>query len=420
MSFGLLRAVGWQALGAGLCAGVSFGLLLLLGRVLGTEAFGVYVLLLNLGTLGLVLIEAGWPTLLYRAGVRGGGAGRELRGLMANALLHVLVVAAGLAVAAFVLGGGRGVALSAALACMGGVAVMNLVSGRMRAAGSFGVEAAWQSAGRLVSAGLIVLVVSGLAWRELGWIFAAWALGLVVVIAQWGRAWLVWPSVAGASVAYRRVWPFLLMGGLAMWLLKGDVVLLGGWRGGLVDAQDLSFYAAGTRLTEACLLLAAPLGNVLLGRFSQLGSMGAMGEGGSMAGRGQLRRLSGWLTAGLFAMGAVVVAITAASGEWLMTRMFGEAFASAGALLPWVLGVLPFALGNVVLVPLLNSLECERGLAVCMAAGGAVLLLAMPWMAMAWGVRGGALGMMLAHAVVFVTGWGLAWEAMAADAGKKA
>jgi O-antigen/teichoic acid export membrane protein len=209
--------------------------------------------------------------------------------------------------------------------------------------------------------------------------------------------------------AYRKVWPFLLMGGLAVWLLKGDVVLLGGLRGGLVDTQSLSFYAAGTRLTEACLLLAAPLGNVLLGRFTQLAKPGA---GGGLARGRRLRKLALWLTVGLTLAGGLVVLAAAWGGGWLMRGVFGEAYVPAGALLPWVLGMLPFALGSVVLVPLLNSLERERGLAVCMGAGGVVLGLVMPWMAMTWGVRGAAIGVALAHAVVFVAGWVLAWEAM--------
>ena len=411
MRFDLLRAVAWQALGAVFCAGVSFGLLVMLARVLGAESFGRYVFLLNLGILGLVLIEAGWPTLLYRAGVQNGEQSVELRGLMGNALAHVVVGAVLLATLAFVgLGrGDEGAALSLALLCMGGVAVMNLVSGRMRAAGLFGMEAVWQSAGRVASAGLVVALVLGLGSQHLGGIFAAWGLGLLLVIVLWGRAWLVWPAGAGMVAAYRKVWPFLLMGGLAVWLLKGDVVLLGGLRGGLVDTQSLSFYAAGTRLTEACLLLAAPLGNVLLGRFTQLAKPGA---GGGLARGRRLRKLALWLTVGLTLAGGLVVLAAAWGGGWLMRGVFGEGYAPAGALLPWVLGMLPFALGSVVLVPLLNSLERERGLAVCMGAGGVVLGLVMPWMAMTWGVRGAAIGVALAHAVVLVAGWVLAWEAM--------
>lgn len=411
MNVGLLRAVGLQALGAAFCAAVSFALLLLLGRVLGGEAFGRYVLLLNAASLGLVLIEAGWPTLLYRQGVQVGVGSGEGLALTGTALLHVLVVTGLLGALAMSVLGDDALAMAVALGCMGCVAAMNLVSGRMRAAGLFGLEAVWQSAGRGLSAGLIALVVLVPGWHDLGAIFAAWALGLLMVMALGGRRWLVWPSVRAGASAYRRVLPFLLMGGLAMWLVKGDVVLLGGWDGGLVDAQTLSFYAAGTRLTEAGLLLMAPLGNVLLGRFSQL----AMAVDGAARLRA-LRSLAVRLTAGVFAAGVLAVAMAATLGAWLMPWLFGKDFAGAGALLPWVLAMLPFALGNVVLVPLMTSLDRERALAVCMALGGGVLLLALPWMTWMWGVRGGALAAALAHGLVFVTGWTLVWKVLADDA----
>lgn len=409
MSAGMVRAVGLQALGAVFCAVVSFALLLLLGRALGGEAFGRYVLLLNVASLGLVLIEAGWPTLLYRQAVQMGVDSGEGRSLMGAALLHVLVVSGLLAGLAWVLLGGEAGAAAVALCCMGCVGGMNLVSGRMRGAGLFGREAAWQSAGRAVSASLIALMVLALAWHDPAWIFTAWALGLLIVMGLGGRRWLVRPSARAGLRVYRRVLPFLLMGGLAMWLLKGDMVLLGGWGGGLVDAQTLSFYAAGTRLSEAGLLLMAPLGNVLLGRFSRL----AMADGGGRL--PALGALAVRLTAGVFAAGVLAVAMAAMLGDWLMPWLFGKDFASAGALLPWVLAMLPFALGNVVLVPLLTSLGLERGLALCMAVGGAVLLLALPWMSAMWGVRGGALAVALAHGVVFVMGWMLVWRRLSGD-----
>jgi O-antigen/teichoic acid export membrane protein len=410
MSEGMVRAVGIQAIGAAFCAAVSFALLLMLGRVWGSEVFGRYVFLLNAASLALVLIEAGWPTLLYRQGAQLGMSSNEGLTLMGAALSHVLAMTILLGLISMLVLEGDAPAMTVALGCMGCVAGMNLVSGRMRAAGRFGLEAAWQSAGRALSAGLIALVVVVLGWRDPVWIFAAWTLGLLIAMVLGGRRWMVWPIVRPGLGGYRKVLPFMLMGGLAMWLLKGDMVLLGAWDGGLVDAQTLSFYAAGTRLTEAGLLLMAALGNVLLGRFSRL----------AMAGDGAasllvLRSLAVQLTVGLLGIGLLAVVLAEIVGEELMLWLFGKDFAGAGALLPWVLAVLPFTLGNVVLVPLLTSLQCERGLAACMATGGGVLLVGLPWMVSMMGARGGALSVALAHGVVFVSGWALAWRALSDD-----
>lgn len=253
-------------------------------------------------------------------------------------------------------------ALVAAFLCMACVAVMNLVSARMRAVGRFALEAGWQSVGRVVSAGVILLVV----WLNRAaplWIFAAWGGGLLLVLLAWGRSWLLLPRVAGWVEGWREVWPFLLMGGLAAWLLKGDVVLLGGAGDHFLAPGELSWYAAGTRLSEAALLLAAPLGNVLLGRFSRMAVCGDRGLG-------VLRAQAERLIVLVFVGGWLAVAVACGAGEGLMLLLFGAEFEAAGRLLPWVLLMLPFALGNIVLFALLTSLGCERGLVGCMALGG--------------------------------------------------
>lgn len=399
MSLGLIRAVGVQTAGAVFCAAVSFALLLLLGRVLGTAEFGHYVLLLNWATLGLVLIESGWPPLLYRQGAQSGSGPGATAHLMSAALLHVLLVGGTLALLAAALWGADGWALALALLCMTVVAAMNLVSARMRAVAAFGLEAGWQSAGRVVSAGLIVVLVWVMAPIEPGWIFAAWALGLLLVLGTFGRRWLVRPAALDVVANYRRVLPFLLMGGLAAWLLKGDVVLLGSWRGGLVGPQDLSLYSAATRLSEAALLLFAPLGNVLLGRFSALTV-----QVDRVSAHAELRALVGKTVAAAIFAGVLAVGIGVLFGARLMALFFGEDFSAAGDLLPWVLTMLPFALGNVVLVPLLTALGRERTIVACMTAAGLVLWLLLPWLCAQLGVRGAALAMTLAHALVFALG----------------
>lgn len=407
----LVRAVGVQALGAVFCAAVSFALLLLLGRALGTADFGRYVLLLNLASLGLVLVEAGWPTLLYRQGAQASAGRGATAGLMRAALFHVLLAAAALALLAALLFRADRSALALALLCMGAVAAMNLVSARMRGLGAFALEAGWQSAGRVVSAGLIVVLVWTVQPVEPAWVFAAWALGLLLVLGTLGRGWLEWPDRVGLAANYRRVLPFLLMGGLAAWLLKGDVVLLGSWRG-LAAADALSFYAAATRLNEAALLLFAPFGNVLLGRFSAL-AVHADRPGAAA----QLRALATKAVAVALFAGGIAVGAGAGFGAELMGLLFGREFSAGGGLLPWVLAMLPFALGNLVLLPLLTALGRERILVAGLAVAGLALLLLLPGLAAQMGARGAALAMALAHALVFVLGMTFARQVWRADGG---
>ena len=172
-----------------------------------------------------------------------------------------------------------------------------------------------------------------------------------------------------------------------IWLLKGDIVLLGWLQ---VPAEDLSLYAACTRLTEAALLIFAPLGNVLLRNFGQLPN-----ESARLA---LLHRLL-WLVtaAGLLACGLALW-----QGSWLMQLLFGADFEPAGALLPWVLTLLPLALGIGVMTPYLMAQSQERPLAWLMALAGALLTVAAPWSSTHWGLPGMAITITLAQAIVWL------------------
>lgn len=421
-----------QGAGAVFCAGVSFALTLWLARVLGTAGFGAYVALLSVATLALMLQEGGWPAWLYRERARADADADAVarlgdgvsRAIMGRFLVHVGAVSLVLCVGAWWWSGGDAAMALLAMAC---VAVMNGVSAGLRGAAWFARDAAWQSAGRVVSA---VAVAGVLAWGlgsgagsgagsvSLAAVFGAWAagLGLVLLVGGWWWQWqaqqghsgqravVVWPvaPVWGGWRVYRedlaRVGPFAFMAAAGAWLLRGDVVVLAGWGPEPVDAVGLSWYAACTRLLEAALLLFAPVANVLLRSFSD-----DLAAGRAVALRGRVAR---WclLVGGL---GALAVALAWAVGPGLMALLFGAPYAEAGALLPWVLAMLPFALANLVLGPWLAALGLERGLALGMLLAGGVLLLALLWAVPVWGLQGAAVAMALSHAALLVWGWWL-------------
>lgn len=394
MTLGMGRAVLAQGAGALFCAAISFALLLWLGRALGTATFGLYVAVLNLATVLLVLQEGGWAPRLYRAFAmpptdEPGTAllSRSLVhvGLSTMALLALTALAGALAseaVAAPLL------ALLAALLCMGGVAVMNLVSACWRGQGRFAAEALWQSAGRLVSALAIALVVL-VGFSEVGWIFTAWAASVLALLLLTHRLWWVRPVARGWQSDPAKLWPFVGMALGGAWLLKADVVVLAVMG---QSEQTLSLYAACTRVTEMALLVFAPLGNVLLRGFGQLQPAQRL--------RGLRQLLVGVMTAagGLWLL-------TLPWGTALMALLFGPAFADAGALLPWVLLGLPFALGLGVLAPFLTVQAQEKPLARMMALTALALTAALPPATWAWGPQGAALSLAAAQGLLFV--WAL-------------
>ena len=388
-----------QLAGALFCAVVSFALIVWLGRQLGAERFGSYVALLNLASLLLIVQEGGWPTLLYREAARGRDG--QTTHASSPAFAHVLLASALLVVAGLMFGYARAtpfapLTLMAAMACMGVVALMNVISARMRGAGAFAREALWQSSGRVASALAIVLVVHALgeSMDVLALVFFAWAAGLLVVLLCLGRAWLAWPRFAGLRQRYRQLWPFIMMSGLAVWLVKGDMVVLGGLSAVRLTDAELSAYAAATRLSEAGLLLFAPVGNVLLRSFSQLTVQH------DPQARSQLAALLRNALLLAFVGGGVAICGAWLLGDWLMPWLFGTGYATAGALLPWVLAMLPFAMANIVLTQLLTALHGERALAGCMLVAGAALYAGVAWGSAVEGVRGAAIGVLAAHALL--------------------
>ncbi len=397
MRTGMIRSVGAQATGALFCAAISFALTLWLGRQLGTSAFGHYIWALNLATLALVLQEGGWPARLYQQWTLHGDHPEQNHPLMARALAHVLWVTVALCALSSLWAwqargqpspqhGEQATTLVMAILCMGAVAIMNTVSARLRGTGRFAREALWQSAARIESALAVVAVLVLVAVSPF-WVFVGWAAGLALLLVWTAPRWWIRPQFKGLRSDYWQLWPFVLMALASLWLLKGDIVLLGWLQ---VPAEDLSLYAACTRLTEAALLMFAPIGNVLLRSFGQLPHESAR--------RALLHRLL-WLVtgAGLLACGFALW-----QGPWLMQHLFGNVFEPAGALLPWVLTLLPLALGVGVMAPYLMARQQERPLAWLMVFAGAMLMAAAPWSIAQWGLQGMAFTITLAQAIVWL------------------
>lgn len=382
-----------QLAGALFCAAVSFGLTVVLARVFGPARFGHYVAVLNLAAVALIFQEGGWPTRLYRESAQSSGPlPRKSTDL---AWGHVLVATAGLsALCVLVQAPGNWVA---AVLCMGAVAAMNMVSSRMRGAGLFTPEAVWQSTGRVVSAVAILGFVALNTAPDIAGVFIAWGSGLALVLAWGARPWLGWPRWPWAdgwpalARNYQQLWPFVVMAAAGAWLVKGDMVLLGlDWSPNL-PAQDISMYAACTRLTEAGLLVFAPFTNVLFRRLNQL----------QAAQNAEAMSRSGWRSVALaLGLGAMAVGCAVWLGESVMALLFGTSFAAAGALLPWVACMLPLTMANLVMAQWLTALGRERVLSIWMLLAAGVLSVCLPWWAAEWSVHGAAMAVVAAQGVL--------------------
>lgn len=355
----LLRPIGQQALGTALNAAVSFVLLAWLARELGVEQFGDYVALLSLATVALVFIEGGWPSRIYRDAAGSGDPRPRPDADLGRALAHVLLSASLLALATAWLA--PQAAAWAAMICMGCVALMNLVSGRLRGRGRFGLDALWQFAGRMASA---VAIVAALSWRgaEIDALFLAWSAGLLLVLAVGARQWWTRPLWPAAGRWWPVALPFLAVEACVLLTTKGDMAILGI---AVAPGPELSLYAACNRLVEAALLLFAPVVNVLLRPLRQHRQAASFHRLLVLAaGAGAAAGTTLWLLALL-------------AGTALMQAWFGADFAAAGPLLPWVLAALPFTLANLILFQAMLAQERERRLAALLLAGAGLWAMAL-------------------------------------------
>lgn len=384
------RSVGtsilYQAGGVATCAGIAFLLLAFLGRTLGPELFGRYVLALSVATILLILIEGGWSNEINRRVVGCSNPSEQRVASVSWAFAQIVVVGVVLLVLATLIGmvvSEFFLLMSAALICMVLVASMNTVSSVWRGLGQFAREALFQTAGRLMSALLIVLLVLYDADTWPGWIFVAWAAGLLLVLLTMGRRWVVLPDFAGWAANVGGVMPLMYLTGALALLFKADIVVLGLLQ---VPAEALSDYAATTRFVEAALLLFAAVSNVLLREFRLRVSTPAE----------LLASARRWMGVSMLC-GALPLAAALFHGEWLVVVAFGPSYADAGTLLPWVAIMLPVALANIVLVQ--AWIACEQDMPLLRRIGVAVLLLLLA-VPVGWSMdalRGVALAIGLVH-----------------------
>jgi O-antigen/teichoic acid export membrane protein len=377
----MLRSVAQQLVASLLCAAISFALTLYLGRVLGADDFGRYVALLSIAVVMLPLIEGGWPPLLYRGAVTAEHPSGESHA-PAQAMAHALGAGAVLTTIALFVAepSSRMVVpgLVAAIGCMTLVALTNQVSARMRGQGEFWREAVWRVVVRSITALAIVAALIALG-TSVAAIFLAWAAGLLLALATLGRRWSVRPRWRGLRHAYPTLLPLLAMELFVAVLLKGDVAIAAG--AGL-EGDELSYYAAGSRVMEAGVLVFAPFVIVLL-RSLRL----------KIDDPPEYRRELRLALLVALGCGMIGLLLGAWQGSVAMPLLFGPEFAAAGALLPWLLASLAPIFATLVLMQGIVALGRERRLPPRLAVVALAIVAAIAVGVELDGARGAAIGL---------------------------
>jgi O-antigen/teichoic acid export membrane protein len=392
----VIKGIKTQTAAAAINALLSFVLMMALARMLGTSGFADYSVLLNAGTLALVLLEGGYALLVYRETAAVSHAFERWQDRLLPLFTGYAVIVAfvlGLLPVGMILGQGV-TAWWAVVACMLLVAWMNVYSGLLRGQGRFVSEAMWQVKGRVASlAAILIGVWAGLSTAT--GVYLAWGAGLILLlVASPGR--LPPAPVFLWATPVRQAAVHLMLGQLMyVALLRLDLLAMATLQS---PPAQIAWYAAASRFTEAGVLLFAPVLNTLQLAFRQRAA-----DNAAFA-----RLLWRVLLAGL----GFALVLTVGGGllaVWLMRVVFGHPFLDAAPLLVWQMGALAFMVPAQVLAQAAIARNHEHLVWAAYAGGLLVALLALSWLVPTYGAMGAAWAMLLAHASVLVVAV-LAWS----------
>ncbi|NCC25890.1 MAG: hypothetical protein EOM25_11975 [Deltaproteobacteria bacterium] len=361
---------------------VSMGLVLLLGRILGPEAFGTYNYALTLGAFWAVALDAGYSVLIFRETTSPSLVSRTST-LYHAALGHLAwALALGLAGAALLPGPG----LVPAIVCFGVLQISRLVSAGLKGKGRFEAEALWQAGIRAGSALIIGAVVLA-GYREPGWIFSAWATGaaLVLFLSPWSREILAKPDPWPSGRLLRAGMPLMIIELSTLLYFRLDMVVIEG----VLGAGAVGLYAAAHRLVEGVVLPLAPLTQIWF-RDLRLAAKSNAGFGRAMTWRVLVLAGFSLLPAGILFWGA----------NPIIFLLYGPEYEDSAQILAWIAPSLIFIFPNAMLTQACLAVDQERAYAIMACLAGVcnlgLNLVFLPGM----GAKGAALATVITEAVL--------------------
>jgi PST family polysaccharide transporter len=328
-------------------AAIAFGVTLAIGRGLGADRFGQWVLCTTWASLVTVAADLGFGVLLTRDGARPGAPAAQLVG---GALLLRMAVAVPLAAILYACAG----RLSADPGTIAGLRIGALLGVAGAAYGCFGTmlksQARWMPTVLGVETGWLALQLAGLWWLvsrgaggARGDVVALMTLATSVQLAQIATALVLWRFVftptrpadrprERLTALMRRALPFAASGIVAN--LQGRLAPL--MLGGLSTAADVGLFAAASRFGRlAKLAPQAVFGGALPVLSHEFGRD-----------RHEAQRLCARLDRVMLACSVTIAAGCVVAAPLLLRMVYGPSFVAAAPALMWIgVGLIP-ALSN--------------------------------------------------------------------------
>ena len=178
-----IPAMSTQVVANVVIAGISFGLIIILARLMGPVLFGQYNFVISIAALFMIIQDGGFKNIIYRERTKPTYTAREAQQTLPLGLGH-LVISTGIGIAACLMlpiSGELKLTLAISISCFGLVVCASYVSSVFRALGKFVLDALWQLKLRIVSAVLILgtlFLFSSYPWA----IFLSWSLGTCICL----------------------------------------------------------------------------------------------------------------------------------------------------------------------------------------------------------------------------------------------
>ena len=384
-----LTGLVFQWISIGLCGLASFGISLYIANTLGANSYGVFMLLLSLGTVIAHFFDSGYKTLIYR---ECGGGNAQVGNIYLNFGMQVTAILCLSAIGLTFFGvfDIRSSHVLSMLFCFAALTLLQIRSGEMKGRGLLKEEATLQLQVRLSSAAGIAALL--LFTENMAMIFMSWgAVAIAILIFSSVKSGHRLPSMKGVRFSPRLIvlaTPFFLFDLMIGLYSRVEMLILAHLD---VAGDQIGTYGLSVRMLDAQHSFFAPVAVLYFNYLSR---------GNALHSIINVRGLP-------FSFVCFLIAIIPFSMSWYLVPivipvLVGNDFSTFGEIYSHVSFVLLFSLGNMLMFQRLLFLRLERAIVVVTSAAFVCTLLLNYNLIPTLGVSGAAISRVCVEALVFL------------------
>lgn len=332
---------------------MSFALSLFIARQVGADNFGIYSTAMAIGAILAIPIDGGMRNLITRERTRKSqNLDIFISELPRIAMGHSLITAAAASVFCLLYFENNPLLPLSIIWCFWGIVITQYASALLRGDGNLKLDTMWQLKQRIFSAGLIGLIIA-MGFHESWQLLTAWAVANIFgnFFSKNGFCFkpLFKPLFSLNFKLYRALLPLLWIDLATTIYFRSDLVLLKHFE---ISNNQIGQYAAGYRLIEASILVAAPISIIIFRKVRLLY------EERTLQNRYIFRSLI--IALALGSLGTIAMQMLAIP---LVHLTYGDQYAQASTVLSILSWMIALLIPNIVLTQAALALNLEKSYA---------------------------------------------------------